>query len=627
MTDAYSRFTDALRSNGRKTKDAGRDRLRAQCPAHDGQGLNLAVARGDQGVLIKCHSHECTEADIARAVGLELRDLFDTDGRAVYDYGDGYQIERRRTPTGKIVRPVAAGITPDVRPLWQPEGADPISTANVVFVCEGEKTADALVRLGAGCVVTWAGGTGGVAHADYSPLSEKHVVIVPDNDEPGQKACTRLREILAPIAADVHVWRVPAHLNDAADLWLEGGDLNSLSPTAEAPVSTDSADADPWAPVDLSGIVDGILDGTLQGPTPEILTRSDGQGIFYRGRVNGVHGDSTAGKTWTALVACVQHMEAGGHALFLDMEDSPAGITGRLIALGMQKHLILERFHYVQVEDSLSRNMAQVVAIVERFGDVFVVVDSVGEALALDGLNADVDADVAFWFTNVARQIARVGGTPLLLDHRPKSGDGELWPIGSQRKRAAITGAQYLQEALSPFSREKAGAARIKCAKDRNGFYAQREVVAVLHVTPNGDGSVRVLLEAQGSSDPSAEFRPTVLMHKVSQVLGLHSEPLTFNGITDRVKGKRTGIRMAVDALIAEGYVTTADGPRGSVLHTSARPFSEDGNQSTTESPVLSPERLMTGSGSKDGNREPVISPVPGTSREPVGTSEIAGVF
>lgn len=229
MTDATERFLAALRDRGQKIKGDGRDRWRAQCPAHQGTDLNLSVAKGDQGVLLRDWSHGCSEADIARSVGLELRDLFDKDGRAVYDYGDGYKIERRRTDKGKIVRPIAAGITPDVRPLWTPADSKPIAESPVVMLCEGEKTADALVRLGAPCVATWAGGTNGVDKADYGPLTGRTVIIIPDNDEPGQKALAVLAGLLAPIASEVKVWRVPSRLNDAADLWLEGGSLDDLA--------------------------------------------------------------------------------------------------------------------------------------------------------------------------------------------------------------------------------------------------------------------------------------------------------------------------------------------------------------------------------------------------------------
>ena len=47
-TDATSRVLDLLAAQW-KVKQVGQDRYRAQCPAHGGEDLNLAVSRGDQG--------------------------------------------------------------------------------------------------------------------------------------------------------------------------------------------------------------------------------------------------------------------------------------------------------------------------------------------------------------------------------------------------------------------------------------------------------------------------------------------------------------------------------------------------------------------------------------------------
>src|SRR5690606_3665542 len=99
--------------------------------------------------------------------------------------------------------------------------------------------------------------------------------------------------------------------------------------------------------------------------------------------------------------------------------------------------------------------------LVAAVDPALVVVDSTGEALSLEGANPNADEDIAAWFREVPKRIARSGPAVLLLDHMPKSSDSDLWPIGSQRKRAAIDGAQYLQEVVTSFSREKAGVARL----------------------------------------------------------------------------------------------------------------------------------------------------------------------
>lgn len=229
IQDATSRFVSALKDRGLKIKGAGLNSYRAQCPAHGGEGPNLAIAKGDQGVLIKCWSHGCAEVDIAAALGLTLGDLFDQDGRAIYKMG-AHQVIRTRIPKGKDIRQVN---TPAVTALYVPEESLPIALCKVVLIGEGEKTADALVRIGAQCAVTWPGGSSSVGKVDLSPLAGKEVIIVPDNDEPGAKAAAILAGRLEGIAQSIRLWGVPEyhdghHLNDAADLYLSGGTLDNL---------------------------------------------------------------------------------------------------------------------------------------------------------------------------------------------------------------------------------------------------------------------------------------------------------------------------------------------------------------------------------------------------------------
>jgi hypothetical protein len=237
--DATERFIDALGDRW-KIKQIDNDHYRAQCPAHNGDSLNLSITRLDQGARVKCFSHDCSGADIAEAVGLRHQDLFDRDGRATYDNGGGYVIHRHRVRTdrgeGKRIAPIAKGITPKIRPLWTPPTATAtIAESDTIVIVEGEKCADAAVRLGAPCAVTWGGGTGSVGQVDLTPLQGKRVVVVPDRDEPGLKAGRKLVDRLQGIASAVQVMAVPetfgdwpGTLNDPADLWEAGGTLDDL---------------------------------------------------------------------------------------------------------------------------------------------------------------------------------------------------------------------------------------------------------------------------------------------------------------------------------------------------------------------------------------------------------------
>lgn len=70
-----------------------------------------------------------------------------------------------------------------------------------ILLVEGEKTADKAQELfPAYAVLTWSGGSGAVAKTDFSPLYNKEIIIWPDNDEPGFKACFELAKIMQDYA-------------------------------------------------------------------------------------------------------------------------------------------------------------------------------------------------------------------------------------------------------------------------------------------------------------------------------------------------------------------------------------------------------------------------------------------
>ena len=107
------------------------------------------------------------------------------------------------------------------------------------------------------------------------------------------------------------------------------------------------------------------------------------------------------------------------------------------------------------------------------------VIDSTGEAMALDGADPNSDDDVARWFRRVPRTMARLGPAVLLLDHVPKAKDAPGgFAIGSQRKRAAIDGASYRVNSSVAPAKGVRGILKLITAKDRGGHYQQGHEVA-----------------------------------------------------------------------------------------------------------------------------------------------------
>ena len=242
--------------------------------------------------------------------------------------------------------------------------------------------------------------------------------------------------------------------------------------------------------------------------------------------------------------------------------------------------MIVERFYYLNPTDHLGASQwAYLSELLETVAPTLVVIDSTGEGLSLAGWNPNADEQVAAWFRQVARRIANhpKGPAVVLLDHVAKADGSGNWPIGSQRKRAAINGAQYMQHAEKPFSRERAGRATLTVAKDRHGHYRSGQKVAQLLVTPGGDGDVTLDLAylpdaPLGEND---QFRPTALMERVSRYLEMHPGEADRTGSKVRrgVKGRDANKLDALNVLVAEGFVATKPGARSATIFTSVKPF------------------------------------------------------
>lgn len=85
----------------------------------------------------------------------------------------------------------------DPRPLYcLADILDPGRSEETVYVCEGEKAADAVRTCGL-IATTSAGGTDAFEMTDWTPLAGREVCILPDNDLPGVKYAESVARLLA----------------------------------------------------------------------------------------------------------------------------------------------------------------------------------------------------------------------------------------------------------------------------------------------------------------------------------------------------------------------------------------------------------------------------------------------
>jgi putative DNA primase/helicase len=217
----------------------------ARCPGHDDRHNSLTVDTGNDGqALIHCHAG-CDPQRVVGAIGLTLADLYppraepvsqNGHGRrivATYDYRDesggllyqGVRFEpkdfKQRRPDGKDGWIWSlTGVRHVPYRLLELLAADP---AAWVLIVEGEKDADRLAALGF-TATTNAAGAGKWKPEYTESLRGRRVVIIPDNDEAGEKHANVVARALHGVATEVRVLRLPdlPSKGDASD-WIDTG--------------------------------------------------------------------------------------------------------------------------------------------------------------------------------------------------------------------------------------------------------------------------------------------------------------------------------------------------------------------------------------------------------------------
>ena len=244
-----------LQDHGCAPRRVGRE-WSARCPAHEDRHPSLSLTRGRDGrALLHCHAG-CPIESVVSALGLTVRDLMPSCDTYTYEIprrrvqtrnsyvsvpsgpsGRAFptaraavaDLERHRgrrsqswtyhnmdgdpvglilrwdRPGGKDIIPVSrfadgwriAGM-PAPRPLYR---RGDLQNAKRVYICEGEKAADAARSLGL-VATTSAHGSASPHKADWSPLAGRECVILPDNDPAGRayaEAVTDLLHRLRPL--------------------------------------------------------------------------------------------------------------------------------------------------------------------------------------------------------------------------------------------------------------------------------------------------------------------------------------------------------------------------------------------------------------------------------------------
>lgn len=333
-----------------------------------------------------------------------------------------------------------------------------------------------------------------------------------------------------------------------------------------------------WAQVDHDSAFAMVRNGKTM-PDIGYMTQTPNSPPFpllYSGKINGVHGDSEAGKSWFSQHIASQEIRGGRHVLYLDFEDDASGVYGRLLDLGATEDQIRTYFHYVNPQNKLTVfEQASYMKLIQMDAPhSLAVVDGVTEAMSLENLTGRDENEVAKWHHLVTKPLAAAMWGPLTIDHTPH---GESRVIGSQHKRSAITGVSYSLDSIASFAGGQCGRSRLRVEKDRPGWIRANAAPGqrpqwygdfVLDATLSFlQPSIWPWKTQESAEDEGyAQSPPEVAVKDVSSFLALNPGA-TKNTIRAAVHHKDATVRWAIEWMVGEGMIRVEDGPNRSSFH------------------------------------------------------------
>lgn len=264
-----------------------------------------------------------------------------------------------------------------------------------------------------------------------------------------------------------------------------------------------SAPPDPGnAPVASADVSDGgalFAPGDVEyyrnpAPPPEPVYGSFGGklSLFYDVGVHWLQGASDSGKSWVGFEVVREVLSTGAWAMIVDHEDTRGSVLRRLQALGMTEQEYT-RLVYVSGPDVSHAELRAHLSETERDYAVMLV-DGVTSALNAAGLSGRDEQETTRWVDQVPRQ-ARMS---ICIDHVVKSvDDRQGMAIGTQAKKAVVTGSAWEVVCTQAFGRGLDGRIELRLQKDKGGFIrGELGRGAVRLDFRSGDGGERVRLEA-----------------------------------------------------------------------------------------------------------------------------------
>lgn len=212
--------------------------------------------------------------------------------------------------------------------------------AEEVVVVEGEKDADNVCALSAGVTATTNVSGAGKWLDGYSEcLAGKHVVVIPDNDEPGRKHCETVLNALLGKVKTLRKVEVPAPHKDISD-WLAAQEGDKKEAFVKL-VAERAKIIRPGYDVPLSGLVE------LAADYRDYAIHAESRGLSLSGWLPGLH---WVRKLVPGDFCVVLASTGGGKTAFLQNLALQTDMPTVFFELELPKILLLERF--VQITEN-----------------------------------------------------------------------------------------------------------------------------------------------------------------------------------------------------------------------------------------------------------------------------------
>lgn len=288
------------------------------------------------------------------------------------------------------------------------------------------------------------------------------------------------------------------------------------------------------------------------------------------------------GKTLVALITGVTAVEHGGTVVILDVENGADEYARRLedilrardpdgtcgLAEACQERL---RYHDWPRFSLKWTPEAWVKAVA---GADLTIFDSSRLSLSSVGLAEDSNDDYSRFLTALVVPLSRAGTTTLILDNTGHNAKDRARGASS---KADLNEVVYLLKLGAPFDRDRAG--HLRLIRERTRF---SDIPRELHVHVGGATYAAPVVAEEAGEDPaSTDFRPTTLMERSSRAIET-TPGLSRNAIKAKISGKREYVELAIELLVAEGYVRIEPGANRANLHYSEQAYrvlEDDGPQ------------------------------------------------